>query len=247
MIELIPRPRTFKGGGEGDSNESLWLVCYSDLITNVMLFFLVMWILQLMENRKQVQQQLEEAFGKETTAERVKERAAEAVQQAKEEAVAETLADELKDVGEVKVTQSFVRLSLPGPILFAFADDALSGEGRGVLSKVADTLKRVPNEVIVEGHTDDRPVTGGPFRDNMQLSMARAYSVIRQLSQSGVPGPRLVGTGYGPSRPVADNKTADGRRLNRRVEIVVVRKQAAPAEKPAPASEAPPHPAPSHH
>lgn len=240
MIELIPKPRTFKSGGEGDNNESLWLVCYSDLITNVMLFFLVMWILQLMENTKKAQQQLEEAFGKESTTEQVKERAQEAVAQAKEEAVAE----ELKDLGDVKVTQSFVRLSLPGPILFAFADDSLSSEGRDVLSKVADTLKRVPNEVIIEGHTDDRPVTGGAFRDNMQLSMARAYSVIRQLSQSGVSGPRLVGTGYGPSRPVADNKTADGRRLNRRVEIVVVRKQAAPAEKPAPPSEAP---APGHH
>jgi len=235
MIELIPRPRSFQK--EGDNNEALWLVCYSDLVTNIMLFFLVMWILQVMENSKERVQALQEAFGGEApSVEEAKARAEQAQQKAREEAVAESLSE----LGAVTVSQSFVRLSLPGPILFGFADDRLSPEGRGVLAAVAEKLRSLPNEVIVEGHTDSVRVTGGPFRDNIQLSMARAHAVIDHLAGVGkVPLERLIGTGYGPSRPVAPNDSNEGRRRNRRVEIVVVRRTAetegsAPAEKSVP-------------
>ena len=74
----------------------------------------------------------------------------------------------------------------------------------------------------VEGHTDDRPISTAQFPSNWELSAARALSVVKLLVAQGVSPENLSGAGYGEYHPVAVNETAEGRRLNRRIEIVML-------------------------
>ena len=77
-------------------------------------------------------------------------------------------------------------------------------------------------DIVIAGHTDNVPVKGGPYQTNLKLSIARAATVAQFLLDHHTIDPRRVSTmGFGEYRPIADNKAADGRRKNRRVEIIV--------------------------
>lgn len=102
---------------------------------------------------------------------------------------------------------------------FELNSDRLTFNARRVLLDVANALKQQGNlGVAVEGHTDSL----GSEAYNLELSQRRANSVIAYLAQQGVDASRLEAMGYGESRPVADNETADGREQNRRVEFRIV-------------------------
>ena len=75
--------------------------------------------------------------------------------------------------------------------------------------------------IIVEGHTDPTPIATAQFPSNLELSGARASSVVRLFVDSGVAPQRLTATGYGEQRPVADNDTPEGKARNRRVTILI--------------------------
>ena len=83
-------------------------------------------------------------------------------------------------------------------------------------------LAEVPNALSVEGHTDGVPLRGGPYRDNWGLSAMRAAGVASFLASTGVEAGRLQAVGFGPTRPLVPNDTAEHRRLNRRVDLVVL-------------------------
>jgi OOP family OmpA-OmpF porin len=103
---------------------------------------------------------------------------------------------------------------------FEFDSAALTADARNILDGVAAGLKGQPSmEVHIEGHTDSK----GADAYNLRLSKARAESVRNHLIQSGVSANRLKAQGYGESKPVADNKTDDGRAMNRRVEFKVIK------------------------
>lgn len=77
-------------------------------------------------------------------------------------------------------------------------------------------------EVIVKGYTDTTPVpSGSKFQDNLELSSARANAVIRVLIRNGIARDRLSSAGYGDTKPLASNDTADGREKNGRVEFTM--------------------------
>jgi chemotaxis protein MotB len=92
---------------------------------------------------------------------------------------------------------------------------------------VAKLLEGVPNHVRVEGHTDAAS-PGAGFASNWALSSARAVAVVEALAAEGVQAHRLSASGFADQRPLFSNDTAEGRRLNRRVDLVVLR--AAPSE-----------------
>jgi len=104
-----------------------------------------------------------------------------------------------------------------------------SGEAE-LLPGAAEELRRASQvliehklEVRVEGHSDDQPIHTEQFRSNWELSTARAMSVLRVLiDDAGFPPEKTSIAGYGPYRPVADDATAEGRRMNRRVDLVIV-------------------------
>jgi outer membrane protein OmpA-like peptidoglycan-associated protein len=109
-------------------------------------------------------------------------------------------------------------ITLPGAVLFPSAKWDLLPGARGKLDQVAEALKnQADHKMIVEGHTDSQ----GNESSNMELSQRRAQAVRDYLVSRGVPADIISATGLGQGRPVADNRTAEGRQNNRRVEIVV--------------------------
>ncbi len=131
--------------------------------------------------------------------------------------------------GEIKVTQIRDRLSvnLVEKVLFDSGRAEVKAQGEGVLKKVGAILRDVKGkEIRVEGYTDNVPIgesLRNRFPTNWELSTQRATNVLRFLQdQAGLDGARLSAVGYGPFRPVADNKAPEGRAQNRRIEIVLI-------------------------
>jgi outer membrane protein OmpA-like peptidoglycan-associated protein len=109
-------------------------------------------------------------------------------------------------------------ITLPGALLFQTGKSELSQAARARLDTVAVALKQAPDKrIVVEGYTDDV----GTDAVNLPLSQARAQEVRAYLISRGVPEANIVAKGFGPTRPIASNKTVEGRATNRRVEIVV--------------------------
>lgn len=112
---------------------------------------------------------------------------------------------------------------LTDQVLFDSGAADLKGRSHSLLDALARLLKTtVRNPIQVEGNTDNVPVSGR-FPTNWELSTARATSVVRYLIGRGVNPDRLAATGYADRHPLATNATEGGRRLNRRVELVVIR------------------------
>ena len=91
------------------------------------------------------------------------------------------------------------------------------------IERIAKVLSKPGLEIRVEGHSDNQPIHNDQFRSNWELSTARAMAVLRLLvDDAGFDPTKLSASGYGEYRPVADNSTVQGRRMNRRVDLVVV-------------------------
>ena len=99
----------------------------------------------------------------------------------------------------------------------------LTPSARLVMRTIAEAIRRVPNDVRVEGHTDDEPVLNGLFSSNWDLSTARATRVVQFLSEvAGLDPSRLSAAGYAEFRPRVPNDSPEARARNRRVDIVVL-------------------------
>jgi chemotaxis protein MotB len=97
------------------------------------------------------------------------------------------------------------------------------------LKKIAKVLSRPGLEIRVEGHSDDQPIHTDQFRSNWELSMARAMNVLLlMVDEAGFDPHKISASGFGQYRPIADNVTPEGRRMNRRVDLVVVQEVAPP-------------------
>src|SRR6187551_1191083 len=119
------------------------------------------------------------------------------------------------------------RFVLQSEVFFDTGKADLKPEGRAELDKVADALleleKQIPADLAwvlrVDGHTDVRPISGGVFKSNWDLSAARAISVVQYLVGKGVSPQRLVAAGFGEFQPIALGKTEDAYGRNRRIEF----------------------------
>jgi chemotaxis protein MotB len=124
---------------------------------------------------------------------------------------------------ELQFNEKRVKLILKEAVLFDSGSAELKEQAKRILKGVIDELKKLPNDIIVEGHTDNVPIRGGIYRSNFELSMARAYSVIKFMQDEGIDPKRLSGIGYGEYKPIADNSTQEGRAKNRRIEISILK------------------------
>ncbi len=112
-------------------------------------------------------------------------------------------------------------LDLSG-ITFLFGSDEITAEGIVILNDVVRILNQHPEfDIAIEGHTDNT----GDKNLNLELSQQRAASVMNYLISQGIQSERLNATGYGESKPIASNDTAEGRATNRRIDFEVTRRQ----------------------
>lgn len=125
---------------------------------------------------------------------------------------------------EIKVDKSAVYISISDKLLFKSGSYDVSDKAMVVLGKVAQVLKAQPNiEFLVEGHTDSVPIKSGAIKDNWDLSVLRATSVVRILQNNfGLEPQRMTAGGRSQYVPLSDNATAEGRAVNRRTRIVIL-------------------------
>jgi len=129
------------------------------------------------------------------------------------------------EVGSLSVSQWGDRLivELPNDVLFSPGSARIASEGRTTLASVASALASLEGrEILVSGHTDATPIHNEEFDDNWALGAARAVAVVQILIDQGVPSDRVGAASYGSNRPLDSNKTAEGRRANRRIEIAIL-------------------------
>lgn len=147
----------------------------------------------------------------------------------------ETLRDKLQKLTnlglKVEVRDNRMLIQLPGDVLFDSGSDKLKPRGKEILTAVAAVIRGdadlAKREFQVAGHTDSKPLKGGPYQDNWGLSAMRARSVLAFLTGpeegSGQLDPKnWSAAGYGDTDPVANNDSDEGREKNRRVELVVM-------------------------
>ncbi len=117
-----------------------------------------------------------------------------------------------------------IRIELPGNSLFESGSSRLRPGAANLVSDVAAELVRTyPDQIIgVEGHTDNDPISGNQFRNNHELSVARAMTVYDVLvNRTRLQGNQLFVVGHGSNHPIVSNATIEGKQRNRRVELVV--------------------------
>ncbi len=213
MIHRLLKPRT-----DDARSETIWLTVYSDLITNLVLVFLALYGLILM--------------GDDALSKAIQSMKLDDIRYIEQVGSTLTFDDlplllrqELKSSDHVIIREEpgAVRIELGEDVLFASGRADLKGASFETFSKVARLLVLVPYTIVVEGHTDNVPLMlGSRFKNNRELALARAMSVIRHLiEKEGVPPKQVAAGAYGSFRPRASNVTAEGRGLNRRVEIAI--------------------------
>jgi type VI secretion system protein ImpK len=132
------------------------------------------------------------------------------------------LADEInKRLVEVSEDESASRVSILGDGLFEPGSAVIEKPYAPVVARVTEALNKVPGQVIVTGHTDDRPIRSVRFPSNWHLSQERAVSVVRLMSKTIDNPTRLKADGLADTFPVAPNDTPANRARNRRVEIIL--------------------------
>lgn len=205
------RTRIRKESGEGDSGND-WLATYGDLMTLLLVFFVLFYIFSITGQLPLLTEALE-AFQEETPREGT----------GFGEMTGRAASRHMHDVdGELVI-------DIPSMVLFESGRDEIKRDAIPYLEAAVDSMKQILVEfpdahIRVEGYTDNRPIHNFRFRSNWELSVARAISVVRYLIQEHSFQPeQLQAMGYGEYNPVAPNDTPENRARNRRVSIKVVR------------------------
>ena len=238
----MPRNKNNNGGGDEGGGSPAWMTTFGDMMTLLLVFFVLLYSFSSMDVEKfkgfisALQSQLGILEGGQTISENPNIDAgtlgqdyAQAPQNIREimRELNNYIEDNnLSDRVDVENKRKGLVISLTGEILYQQGRADIRDQGREVLAMISDILRDVPNDIMIEGHTDDVPIRTDEFPSNWELSTARAVNVIKFLIEERNFEPaRLSAAGYSEYRPVADNDTAEGRAENRRVEVVVLNSQ----------------------
>ena len=123
----------------------------------------------------------------------------------------------------VNIDAGRIVINLPNNVLFKTGSANLNPEGQEALTQIGGVLTQFSDRRFqIEGHSDNVPIKSSRFPSNWELSTARALSVVHLLTEMGVNPENISAAGFGEFRPRADNEDEDGRKLNRRIEIVML-------------------------
>lgn len=234
---------------EKEPNSERWLLTYSDLVTLLMAFFIVMYASSSVDKTKfkQIAEALNQGFnsgvGKSIIGNEdaisIKDSPvyinAQTAQQQNDKTEQNQL-DQVKKVVDNYIKQNSLTGSVSTDIedrglVISFQEASFFDSGQADIKPqfenrivaIGSMLNSLDNYIRVEGNTDNVPISTPQYPDNLALSCARAANVERLLiNQSHIPGGKLSATGYGEYRPVASNSTEAGKARNRRVDIVVI-------------------------
>lgn len=205
-------------GGE-HTRSPIWLTIYGDMMTNLMLFFMMLWALTRMsfDAKLSAHASLQKIF--------VPEQLKTVVVREEEKAVIpeKIVPNKFDETLKIKSDLQGIRIVFDSPILFNLGRAELNPSAVKPLDELSNWLSDVPYTVIVEGHTDDTPIKKElRYSSNWELSIDRARSVVKYFQKKGIDPKRLVLAGYGEHHPLYPNDTAEHKKSNRRIEIYVV-------------------------
>ncbi|AGW15120.1 OmpA/MotB family protein [Megalodesulfovibrio gigas] len=226
---------------DGDLNE--WIVTYSDIVTLLFAFFVLLFSMSSLDTRR-----FTDSF---TAVRRALGTDAKSMQVSKlqndEGAILETvllqkqiMAQQRQVYSEIRTflnrkgvegvvsavfDEGIITMRVPSDMLFASGSVELSPEGRQAIAGLRDVFIQHVDQIInIKGFTDDvPPAPGGRFQDNWEISSMRAVNVLRLLLEEGVEPKRMTATGLADLDPIVPNSNDDGRAKNRRVEFVLQR------------------------
>ena len=123
----------------------------------------------------------------------------------------------------VETTGNTVLIRLPEEVAFPPGSDLVSAEMANIIDRLAPAMRESDGTIMVNGHTDDVPISSREFSSNWELSSDRAVAVIHEIvALTGIDEARFAAVGNGSTKPIAPNDTAENRARNRRVEITIV-------------------------
>ena len=236
--------------GVGHGGGAIWLIIYADWVTNLTLFFILLFYTAMMgakngstaDEVNQIVSEISRASYEDQNAEQ---------KDLKEEAnrilnIDVTKKKKLRDFAEVIVTREEIRIILFEAKVFGKDDARVNDDVKPALDKICySVISRYSGKVIVEGHTSDvlmhkdAPATMypweivnlrsegfGPYQSNWELSGARAIQVVKYFEKEKLVSPvRIIARAFGPSAPMYPNDSEENRAKNRRIEIRIRRQQ----------------------
>jgi len=209
-------------------HSDIWLIIFSDITTNLMLFFLMLFAMTRMSTEDKakvatgiqstvVSRSAREEAGRDRMYKKQKE--AEAVK-----GIQRAISDgTLSGSAQVTVDDKTVKITLNPTAFFTTGSATISDSTLQALEDLVEPIRAFPDDIIIEGHTDNVPVRGGAFRSNWELSVARAVSVINFFVSRGLNSRQMIAGGYGEYHPAYLNDTEENRAKNRRIEITILR------------------------
>jgi chemotaxis protein MotB len=227
----MPRKRK----NEDHENLERWLLTYSDLITLLLAFFIVMYSMSKVDAKK---------FGKMSEAlSGVLKGGSVAIRRGDQvgtlpgtgvlsvghlNTIQQKIKADLERTGKDKLINSEISerglvIHIMESALFRAGSADLEPKAREILDMVASHLGDLPNHIRIEGHTDNVPINNSRYPSNWELSSARATEVVRYFTDNhGIDPKRVSALGYGEYRPLAANNNDENRAKNRRVDVVVL-------------------------
>lgn len=227
---------------EKAENSERWLVSYSDFMTLLMVFFVVLYSMSNVNQKKyqQLANSMGSVFSGAATALGIGEDSGTSsddtgepkplvqTEDEKLKGVEKQVNDVLNELGledsvSTSIEERGLVISFNDSIFFDSAKADIKEDMKDKLISVSKVLNKIDNYIRVEGHTDNLPIKDNYFNSNWQLSSVRASNVVELLINYGETSPsRLSAVGYGEYRPISDNNTQEGRAKNRRVDILIL-------------------------
>ncbi len=218
-----------------------WLLTYSDMITLLMIFFIMMYVISNVNSQKfqQLANTLGSVFGNQgnimpNTGNSILQdqvnlsggnNEADIAQMNQIKAQLDNYF-QMKGISgrvSVQMQERGLVISLQDTVLFDSGSAALTPDAGNIIAEVGKEIQSLQNFILVEGNTDNLPIHNAEFPSNWELSSVRATNVVRELILCGVAPERLSATGYGEYRPQMPNDSDEHRQMNRRVDIVLLR------------------------
>jgi len=226
-----------------DDEEATWLVTYADLMTLLLVFFILMYAISSMNllKFKNALTSIQVNLGEEKPGvglleiikpEKWDQKVSLADLSGLKTRENEMLSDiddliQEKQLGQhiiAQISEGKIHIQIRGKVLFNSGAAQLNDEAKPILDKIIDIIQDYAEfNVNIKGHTDNTPISTVQFASNWELSAIRATTVLKYLIDGEINPMRLTATGYGDLLPLVANTSAENRAINRRVEFVLER------------------------
>ena len=225
---------------DDDSDDSNWLTTYGDMMTLLLAFFVLLYSFSSInvEKFKMVVKSLQGNLGVLkggktvsssdliTAGVQSNKMGLPRLNRIRQKITSYLQKQKLQDDIKVKMTDRGLTIRFTGKVLFDLGEAAIKENAYSILDKISGIISDVPNQIMVEGHTDNLPISNSKFPSNWELSTARATNVVKYfIEKNDITPAKLSAAGYSKYKPVKPNNSPENRALNRRVDVILLKRE----------------------